>query len=330
MAKVGVGIIGAGGIAGGHVAGYRAHPDVQVVAVADVAAERAKEAAAKWGCQAVTVDELLERPDIHAISICTPPNSHKELAIKALERGKHVLVEKPIALDLAEADAMIAAATRAGRLLMVGHTHRYWPNNVRAKQLLDAGEIGEIIMVSDDILASNLVVDGQVPWRLQKAISGGGVVMDNGVHSVDRIKWWVGSAVDAVFGRVSTDIDAIDVENNALASFNFASGAYGQVRLSFTAPRGIGRCMTEFLGTKGALRVETWGAVTLIRHGADPVDMTVSGGRGGLELEIADFIASIQQEREPQVTAQDGRAALEMVLAIYRSSTLGQAVRLPL
>lgn len=330
MAAIGVGIIGAGGIARGHAAAYRALTGVTLVAVADVDLDKAKAAAENWGCEACTVDELMERRDIQAVSVCTPPNSHKDLSLMAFANDKHVLVEKPIALDLAEADVMIAAAKQAGKLLMVGHTHRYWPNNVRAKELLDAGEIGDIIMVSDDIMSDNRVTDGQVPWRLQKAIAGGGVVMDNGVHGVDRLRWWVGSPVQAIFGRVSTDLDPIDVENNAQAILNFASGAYGQLRLSFTTPRGAGRCRTEFLGTKGLLTVDTWGAVTLLRHGGSPEQVSVTETRAGLALEIEDFIESITHDRAPRSTAEDGRASLEMVLAIYRSSELNEVVKLPL
>lgn len=330
MATIGVGIIGAGGIAKGHASAYNALADVKLVAVADVDMERARAAAAAWGCEACTVDELMEQPHIQAVSICTPPNSHKELSLQAFANGKHVLVEKPIALDLAEADDMIAAANKAGRLLMVGHTHRYWPNNVRAKELLDAGEIGDLIMVSDDILADNRVKDGQIPWRLQKAISGGGVVMDNGVHSLDRLRWWVDSPVQAVYGRMSTDIDPIDVENNARAIVHFANKVDGQMRLSFTTPSGAGRCRTEFLGTKGFLTVDTWGAVTLLRHGQGAEQIDVTEKRPGLLLEIEDFIDSIRHGTEPRATAQDGRAALEMVLAVYRSSERNQAVELPL
>lgn len=328
MQRVRVGIIGAGGIATGHASAYLKRSDVQLMAVADVDEDRAKQAAQTWGCEATSVDGLIERSDIDAVSVCTPPNSHAKLSMQALRAGKHVLVEKPIALDLDEADAMIDAAKQAGRLLMVGHTHRYWPANVRAKELLEEGAIGEIIMVSDDILSDNRVSNGIVPWRLRRHIAGGGVVMDNGVHSLDRLAWWVNSPVETVFGRVSTDLDPIDVENNALTTLTFANGAYAQARLSFTAPKAAGRCRAEFIGTKGMLSVETWGDLLLTRHGKGPESIAFDRSKTGLEMEIADFIESITQGTQPKTTGQVGRAALELVLAVYKSSEQRMAVRM--
>lgn len=328
--KYGIGIIGAGGIAQAHAEAYRAQGNAEIKALADTDAARAQASARSWGVDAYgRYEQLLERKDIHAVSICTPPASHAEIAIAAAAAGKHVLVEKPVSMSLGEADEMIAAAKRAEVILMVGHTHRFWPANVKAKELIEGGEIGEIIMASDDVLSEFRVSNGNVPWRLVKSISGGGVVMDNGVHAVDRLSWWLGKPLESVYARTSTNLDPIDVENNCEAILNYAGGAYAQLRLSFTTPPAAGRCRAEFLGTRGALFVETWGGLRIARHGEEskPVEY---GGQGGLVAEIADFLAAIEQGRPPKVTGEDGRAALETVLAIYRSSATGQVVKLPL
>lgn len=330
MAQIRVGIIGAGGIAGGHAAAYLRRGDVRLVAVADVEQSRAQKAASDWGCEACSVEALLERRDVDAVSICTPPDSHAALTVQALQNGKHVLVEKPIAPTLAEADAMIAAAERSGRLLMVGHTHRYWPANRRAKQLLEEGAVGDLIAVSDEVLSRLRAEHGVVPWRLQRSSAGGGVVMDNGVHSIDRLAWWIGSPIKTVYAKVSTDLDPVDVENNAVGLFTCENGVYAQTRLSFTVPPAAGRCRTEFQGTRGVLTVETWGRIVLIREGQDPETIPYDASRSGLDLEIEDFIESIHRGREPLATARAGRAALEVVLAMYRSAATGGAVVLPL
>lgn len=328
MQKVRVGVIGAGNIAGGHARAYRERDDVELVAIADVDLARAEEAGRRWSCQASTVEQLLERSDIDAVSLCTPPNSHAELTIEALKQGKHVLVEKPIALSLEETDAMIATANAANRTLMVAQTHRYWPANVRAKELIEEGAIGELISVVDEVLSDNRVNGDVVPWRLQRAIAGGGVVMDNGVHSLDRLAWWVSSPVRTVYGKVSTDIDPIDVENNALAVLTFANGVTAHSRLSFTTPRKASRCRAEFVGTEGIVQVETWGEIVRIGFDGKTEVLPHDRTRTGLQVEIADFIESIKEGRAPQVTAEVGRHALELVLAVYRSAESGEAVHL--
>lgn len=328
MSHIGVAILGAGGIANAHAAAYKAHPEARVVAVFDVDAQRAQAAAQKWEAEAMSYDAILGDARIQAISICTPPGVHAELAVAALEAGKHVLVEKPIAPTLAEADRMIAAAKRTGRTLMVGHTHRYWPVNVRAKELIENGEIGELIMATDDALSTTRVQDGVVPWRLQKAVAGGGVVMDNGIHIFDRLSWWFDRPVESVFARTSTVLDDIDVENNCEAMLTFAGGAYATTRLSFTAPKHAGRCVAEFLGTEGFMSVETWGALTVVRHGEEPKVYPVDEQKSGMLLEIEDFLHCVRTGDAPRASATAGRFALEMVLAVYESAHSGSVVAL--
>ncbi|HEX6971918.1 MAG TPA: Gfo/Idh/MocA family oxidoreductase, partial [Limnochordia bacterium] len=205
MARFGIGIIGAGGIAQAHAAAYRRCAAAALVAFADVNAAAARSAAERHECTALSVDELLARQDIDVISICTPPDSHADLACRALEAGKHVLVEKPLTATLSEADRLCELSERPGApMVMVAHSHRFWPANQKAKALLDEGAIGTVLSVSDDILAESRYDPANPPWRMRRAVAGGGVVMDNGVHAFDRLRYWLDRPVTAVSGYMWT------------------------------------------------------------------------------------------------------------------------------
>lgn len=326
--QIGIGIVGAGGIAGAHINAYKQNPKTKLVAVTDTNLQAAEATGAKHGLEvAPTVEALLARSDIQAVSICTPPTSHAPLAEAALRAGKHVLCEKPVATTLAEADRMIELAEQTGMHLMVAHSHRFWACNRRVKELLEAGEIGDVIYVTDEIMSDLRVVDGRVPWRLQHAAAGGGVVMDNGVHAIDRLRWWLDQPVTSVYAQVATTQPEIDVEDNALAILSFANGVKAHLRLSFTTPRPAGRCRAEFLGTKGFLSAETWGALWISRHGGEREDISFDG-LGAFELEVEAFATSILEGKPVPVDAREGRAALEVVLAIYESARTGQVITL--
>ncbi|HET7558393.1 MAG TPA: Gfo/Idh/MocA family oxidoreductase [Limnochordia bacterium] len=320
------GIIGGGGIGAAHAKAYQASPQTELVGVADVTAELAKTAADRWQVAwSGTVEQLLARPDVDIVSICTPPSSHAELAQAALAAGKHVLLEKPIAASLEAADRLVAAAEASDRTLMVAHSHRFWAANVRVKQLLDEGAIGRLLSINDEIFSELRAGAGPLPWRLQKAIAGGGVVLDNGVHALDRLRWWVGAPAVKVFANVRTVEDKIDVENNGEALIVFANGVSATLRVSTTAIPEAGRCRAEFLGTEGAIRMETWGKVELAQRNQGWREVPFSGPDAFL-AEVEAFCAAIQSKQAPPVTARMGREALALVQAVYDSSRSGQVV----
>lgn len=327
--SLGVGIIGAGGIARAHIRTYREIPDVEVKAVFDVDAERAKAIASEFGLTAVSdLKALLERSDIDAVSICTPHAAHESAAGAAAQAGKHILCEKPLSTTIESGRRMIEAARRAGVILMVAQTHRFWPANVRVKELLQDGVVGEIVQVVDTIL-SNYPVGPVIPWRFVPEISGGGVFIDNGVHAVDRLRWWLESEVKTVYAKTLTAKYNLEVENSGFALLTFESGIPAVIHLSMIAPEQASLCRAEFLGTEGILRVDTWGEIHVAKPGGSHWErIDYSQNPSGITRQITEFVQSIVQGREPSVPGEEGLRSLAVIEAIYRAAAEGRVVRL--
>jgi len=201
-------MIGVGGWgAGGHLQAYHDSPHADVVAVCDVVAERAREVAAQWGVEHAFADyrELLTLPGIDAVDIATPNSFHREIALGALAAGKHVLCEKPLALEVEHAREMERAAREAGVVNAVNFVHRYVPAARYVKQLIDEGAIGHVWHMNVTY-AQGWLTDPAFPrvWRLNRAIAGSGTLGDTGIHAADLARWWLDDEVREVSGRLTT------------------------------------------------------------------------------------------------------------------------------
>src|SRR5438067_7880125 len=191
-----VGIIGTGRIAGSHIAGYEKTPGVELFAACDVIAERARETAERHRIPHVftSFEEMVKLPELDVVSVCTPPFAHKDAAIAALEAGKHVLCEKPMALDAVEAQEMVDAWQRARRRyhnkFTIGYQGRWGRSAQTLKRFIDAGELGEIYYGRAVALRRR----GVPGWGVftNKAKNGGGPMIDIGVHALDRALWLMG------------------------------------------------------------------------------------------------------------------------------------------
>ena len=273
--KLKVGIIGSGAIAlQVHAPGYKAlADDCELVACCDVVPERAQAFATRFGIpQAFTnLEEMLKLPELDAVSVCTPPFMHKAASVAALEAGKHVLCEKPMAMNVAEAKAMLAAAHRAGKVLTIGHQERFRPEAQAIKQAVEAGHLGDIYYAKTAALRSR----GVPTWGVFhiKRLNGGGPLIDIGVHALDVTLWLMGNPRPvAVFGATyaalakQPDIqnrwgpinrDEYDVEDLAAAFVRFANGASLFVEtswlLNMTEPGNRG---TQICGTKGGASLQ--------------------------------------------------------------------------
>ncbi len=328
---VNVGIIGAGGIGRVHAEAYGRQPSCRVVAVADVDPERGRRLAEAVGARYVPEAEaLLARPDVDAVSICLPHALHAETTVAAARAGKHVLCEKPIATSLADADRMIDACRQAGVILMIGHTHRFYPEHIRARLLLQDGAIGRLLFANDVIWAGR-DGDESLQWRGSVALNGGGVFMDNGIHAADRLRWWIGAEVETVSARIGHGRGLIEGEEHGTALLAFANGVTAMLQQALGTPRATGCCYVELVGTEGVLRVDTWRGLRISTLGKPWEDVAVpKEWPGGFDAEIGEFLAAIQDRRPPAATGEDARAALEIIQAIYRAAETGTTVRLPL
>ncbi len=338
MSQFGIGIIGAGGIAHAHAQAYVNVEEAALIAVSDVNPGAAAGAAEKYGVDALSLEELLADRRIQVVSICTPPTSHASLTIAALDAGKHVLVEKPVATTVEDAADMMEAVKRSdGLKAMVAHSHRYWAANRKAKEILDSGKIGDVVLVRDEIISSATVDPENLPWRYKRAIAGGGVVIDNGVHAVDRLRYWLGADVTRVDAQMWQVVEGADVEDAAVATLRFESrqgnvslqsGISAQLYLNRAAAKASGRCLAEFQGTKGTLVVETWGGVRWCVGEGDWNEEPLGQAPTAFESEIRAFLHSIAQDEPVPISLADGAESLRVVLALYESAERGEPISL--
>jgi len=340
-----VGIIGSGGIARyAHIPGYKAQKGVDIVAVCDVVPERAEETAQEFGIPRwyASYQEMLENESLDAVSVCTPNVAHREATIAALEAGLHVLCEKPMAMNLREAQEMAAAARRAGRVLQIGLHWRFTGEAQVLKRFIDAGEMGDIYYGEATCMRRR----GIPGWGVftQKALQGGGALIDIGVHTLDHTMWLMGNpkpvAVSgltyAAFGKradvvtpgVHWDPSKFDVEDMGVALVRFEGGASLVLRASWAANIEKTFQETRILGTHGGaymspLRIyrEMHGSLVDIAPVGIPEVQPHTA-------EIAHFVACVRGECECAVDLDSVLQTQAVLDAIYRSAEMGREVRL--
>ena len=329
METVNIGFIGTGNNARSHARGLAGVPRARIVAAADVNETAVREFAAAHDVAETCADyrAVLENAAVHAVIISLPHALHGEVAIAAAQAGKHVLCEKPLGVSVAECDEIIAACRDANVNLMVGHTHRFMAEHLRAAELLQAGEIGDVLHIHDSITGASRHKD--MGWRGVRALAGGGVFMDNGVHSADRLRWWAGSEVTAITARVGHYGARTEGEDHGVAHLEFANGATATMEISLIAVPVLGRCRAEVTGTAGAMEIATWRHLKVARAEDEEWETyTFPQNRSQFVREDGEFVASILEQRPPLVTGEDGKRAVAIVQGIYQASESGATVRL--
>lgn len=335
MDRIRVGLIGAGGISRAHIPGYHQCRDrVMVTAIADPIADSAQAARAALGSGEIYTDwqELLERAPIDAVDICLPHDLHAPVAVAAAQLGKHILVEKPIARTLAEADAMLTAARQAGVRLMVCHDRRFHPAFARIKALVDEGAIGRPLCLRLD---HNQDIRLQPEhWIFQKERLGGGAIMSCLVHQFDLLRWYGGEV--ATVGCLSLTLpERMEGEITGIVPLRFRSGAVGDAVINWSvqgrgAAGGLWYELVWLSGTEGNLH--NWNGIHLLRHDcqADGYQQIAVDEGTGHPRAIAHFIDCLLHDREPLTNGKEGRAALELAMAAYASEASGHFIDLPL
>jgi len=314
--RVGVGVIGCGAIANSaHLPSYFRLPGSKLVAVADLDEERARTAAQKYRAEAWYTDyhDLLGRSDIHATSICTPPDTHSEITVAAAESKKHILCEKPMALSVSQADAMIDAAETNKVLLMMSYPFRFDPSFIKVSELLRRGTIGKPFMAHAVFGNTGPSPTTRFFWDPER---GGGAVLDIGVHVIDLLRWLVGEIKD-VSSVTWRSRDGLAVEDNAIVSMTFDDGTLGTISVSWTYPHVV--CKAEFVGTRGmilaGLSTDLKLSLEATKVGRKLGVITVLTRRKRHYLqEIGHFIECVRKGRKPAVNGVDGKRSLETAL----------------
>jgi predicted dehydrogenase len=354
-APIGLGIIGAGAIGTVH-AETAVRNGLRVVGVWDVHPEKAKTlAAARGGAAVGSIDELLDLPEVEAVAIAVPNAVHASCAVRALARGKHVLLEKPMAMSTKECDEILAAAGRAGVVLQMGFVCRGTPTALAAKRFIDAGRLGRIYHAKCSIHRRR-GIPGLGGWFTTKAMSGGGPLIDLGVHVLDLTRWLAGSprvlrASGACWGTFGAPIEryryvemwagpprlngTFDVEDHATAFVRCEGGLTIEMNVAWAMnqPEGAlkdgvhlfgdkGGCAFEIFGNECSLATEEDGAIVDVRPMLAPGDPSIRAW----DAQYAQFRDALRGGVPPHATGADGRTIQALVEAIYRSSAEGREV----
>ena len=332
-AKVRVGIVGCGSIARyRHASELAKNPNAEIVVFTDRVPSRAEECAAKYGGTTVpTWEELVARPDIDAVVVCTANAYHAPISIAASNAGKHVLCEKPMATSDAEARAMIEAARKAGKFLMIGHNQRLAPLHIKAKQLFDAGVIGKLVTFRTSFShpgPEGWSIEGAGGWFFDKKEAFVGSMGDLGVHKADLLLWLIGEDIVEASSFVEHIAKPMgDVDDNAVCLLRARSGAVGTLTASWSHDPGEDNG-TILYGTKGILRIGTeksFPVVVNLTTGENQyfetgrLQTNEAGGQNDSGVSRA-FIESIQTNTPPEIDGDQGRRALAIILACLESA----------
>lgn len=333
MERVGIGIIGAGGIASAHASAWLSLGDnCQLVAFADQDIRRAQERTEQFGALMWFSDpyDLLKRDDIHIVSICTPPFNHAELAIAALEAGKHVLVEKPMCCSLEEADKMIEAADRNERVLGVVFQWRFTSEFTRIKTLLEQGKLGKPFLALMVSFWWRTAEYFKVWWRGSWEKECGGSVLNHAIHHIDFLLGLMGE-VSCVSAGMGVFAHEIETEDAAAALVRFTNGAIGAL-LASTATYPEEHKVTIY-GELGSVSLP-WQLNLIDSRYQSEVEEWLNRiprpEHSGHMAVINDFFSAVQTGRKPVVGGHEGRRSVELAIAIYKSAITGQIVNLPI
>ena len=343
--KLGVGIIGVGGIATMcHIPGYQSLSDrVEVRAVADVIEERAREVAAEFSIPQAFADyrRLLEMPEIDLVSVCVPPFKHRDCSIDALSAGKHVLCEKPMAMNGDEAAEMIAAAEESGKKLSVQFQTRQTPQAKLLKAKIEAGDLGRVYFARAQYLRRR----GIPSWGMfhSRAHNGGGALIDIGVHILDLTMWLMGSpkpvaAFGSAFDYLGRRGDIyntwgphnhaeFDVDDSAFACIRFDNGAVVNFECSWAANfEAKSQHQVTLAGDKGGAEVfplKLFGDDGDMLYDIEPRTLEDLDYRSQHRLGVERFVDAVQNDRPVAVEPQQARAVTQVIDAIYESTESG-------
>jgi UDP-N-acetyl-2-amino-2-deoxyglucuronate dehydrogenase len=322
-----VGIIGCGKIARSHALGYKSIPRVNIVAGSDINPESGRSFSEEFNVKHMYRDyrDMLQKENLDLVSVCTWPRSHCEITVFAAENGvKGILCEKPLAVNLEEADRMISICNKNGVTLATAHHHRFDPQSVMAKDLLDKGEIGQ-----------PLLFWGHCRWDL----------MNNGSHVIDLIDFFNNDeSVEWVIGQIDrrkkrfgfANHPDMPVEDMALGYAKYKNGLKATIEVGEFAPPDF---QFHLIGTEGFIDVNVPGGPALrmfSRNGpktliSGPVDLPylLKVGDDSRRKEILELISALEENREHLSSGRKGRAALEVIIAIFESSFRREVIEFP-
>ena len=338
------GLVGCGVISGTHAEAIAGLPDAELVAVSDEHRTRAEKLAAKYGVPAYTdLQEMLDREQLDAVTICTASGLHGAQACQVMRSERHVLVEKPMDIRREMLDEMLRVQQETGMKLAVISQHRFDSSSQQVHDHIVAGAFGRLVLGNASVAwwRPQAYYDSG-DWRGTRALDGG-VLMNQAIHSIDVLQWLMGP-VRAVYAYADTLIHRMECEDVAVAVLRFANGALGTIAATTGSyPGDVTRI--EVCGDQGSAVIENDRLAYLRVAGADPEGNVAAPGANatvvtgdatapipvptGHARQIADLIRAIREDGTPEIDGHAGRQPVDIILAIYESARTGREVTLP-
>jgi predicted dehydrogenase len=335
-----VGIIGTGYISEYHAEGYLEIPEkVEIVATCDAVESLAREKMISWGAKRYYTDynDLFKHEELDIVDICLPHHLHKDAVIKAAEAGMNIILEKPIARTMEEAEEMIKSVKKAGVKFMVSYNERFLPHHQEAKMLLEKGVIGKLKMITGSLYGT-LPSETLRGWRGSKEKSGGGVLIDSGGHRVDLMRWMAGE-VDTLFCQTSRVLfEEYEAEDTAFLLMNFKNGAIGQLNVSWGVKGALWTAnWNETLmlcGTKGTIVCDNLTNSLMVYSDELPEDFKSfvikrywTNYFESIKSAVKHFVDCVINDKMPLISGEDGKAVLQIILRAYESAEKGKVLK---
>lgn len=343
MDKVKIAVFGTGFIANIHLESYKRFVhDAEIVAVYGHNRVNAEKFAEKFGIPAVydDIDRLLAECDVDLVDICLPNYLHYDACMKAAAKKIHLIVEKPLAMTLEQADEMIAACKANGKKLMYAEELCFAPKYERVRALVEKGAVGDVYMLKQAEKHSG----PHSRWFYQKETAGGGVMMDMGCHALAWFRWMThNNPVKSVYASMKTVLHDTDVDDNTVTIVEFENGVTAVAEDSWARHGGMDDRI-EVYGTKGVSYADLFQGNSALTYSTEGYDyaaekaglttgwtftMFEEAFNQGYPQELGHFVDCVKNDKQPLVTGEDGRAVLEMIYAAYASAKSGQKISLP-
>jgi predicted dehydrogenase len=298
-----------------------------LVAVFDTDRERADAFAETHGCLAFTdADSVLRRDDVQLVMVALPNFLHPQATLDSASAGKHIFLEKPMADTVEECDRMLQAVERAGVQLLVAHSQRYFASTIRAKSILQSGELGEPVFATDTWY-KNFGVEIRLPWFLDRA-TGGGMWLMNGAHMIDRTCWVLDTEVESVRAWIGSPFHNLPADDANMAILELRNGKHATIVHAGYKTRGVDKCEVEITCTNGMLKFDSYSnqLATDLDGAYKPIEVQRTEP---FAEELKNLVGAINGTEQLRVTPAWGRHIVEVLLAAEESSRSGREVDIP-
>lgn len=308
MNKINVGVIGVGAMGYNHTRVYSELENANLMAVSDLLRKKSEEVSKEYNTEGyVDYNDILNMPEIEAVSVCVPTTHHFNVVMDAIEHGKHVLVEKPIAFTLKEARAMVKAAKDKGVKLATGHVERFNPAVEKTKELIKNGVIGEVVSASAKRV-------GPFPPRIKDV----GVTIDLAIHEVDVMFYLFESPVSRIYANMGSRLEKCEYEDHAEIMSKFKNGIIGMLEVNWLTP--YKKRKLEITGVDGIISIDYIDqSVNVYGKGKSTQKVDVPY-KEPLKEELSSFLYAVKNDEDPKITGEDGVYALKIVTAAIKSA----------